>query len=283
MGRETGWGPGVACWLAASRYAGPSLRSCPATRRAGGDTSGGASTPDGPSGGRVGRASGARPGVSRPGGPRSRLAGLGVACRLAASRYAGPSLALVPGYSTSGGSLPVVRVPGWPVRWSSSAGRAERDRAYRGPVSREAASGLGVACWLAASRYAESPSLRSCPATRRAGGPRCARARLLDERVGPRVALVPGYSTSGRPSVALVPGCSTSGWLPVALVPGCSTRADPRRGHPLAGSRVPRQIIVEALSRTTRRICSISSKWDWSQIRGGESWMTGSPRSSARQ
>ena len=40
---------------------------------------------------------------------------------------------------------------------------------------------------------------------------------------------------------------------------------------------------VAALSRTTRRICSISSKCVWSQISGGDSWMTGSPRSSARQ
>ncbi len=32
-----------------------------------------------------------------------------------------------------------------------------------------------------------------------------------------------------------------------------------------------------------RRICSISSKVDWSEISGGASWTTGSPRSSARQ
>ena len=39
----------------------------------------------------------------------------------------------------------------------------------------------------------------------------------------------------------------------------------------------------EALSRTVRRICSISSNCAWSQISGGASWTTGSPRSSARQ
>ena len=39
----------------------------------------------------------------------------------------------------------------------------------------------------------------------------------------------------------------------------------------------------QALSRTARRICSISSKCCWSQMSGGASWITGSPRSSARQ
>ena len=48
-------------------------------------------------------------------------------------------------------------------------------------------------------------------------------------------------------------------------------------GRQVAHSRLPASV------RTVRRICSISSKCDWSQIRGGESWMTGSPRSSARQ
>ena len=41
--------------------------------------------------------------------------------------------------------------------------------------------------------------------------------------------------------------------------------------------------MLQAFSSTTRRICSISSKCSWSQISGGDSWMTGSPRSSARQ
>ena len=40
---------------------------------------------------------------------------------------------------------------------------------------------------------------------------------------------------------------------------------------------------AQASVSTERRICSISSKCDWSQIRGGDSWITGSPRSSARQ
>jgi hypothetical protein len=40
---------------------------------------------------------------------------------------------------------------------------------------------------------------------------------------------------------------------------------------------------AQASVSTERRICSISSKCDWSQISGGESWITGSPRSSARQ
>ena len=40
---------------------------------------------------------------------------------------------------------------------------------------------------------------------------------------------------------------------------------------------------VHASVSTARRICSISSKCDWSQMSGGASWMTGSPRSSARQ
>ena len=40
---------------------------------------------------------------------------------------------------------------------------------------------------------------------------------------------------------------------------------------------------VPAFVSTSRRICSISSKCSWSQISGGASWTTGSPRSSARQ
>ena len=50
---------------------------------------------------------------------------------------------------------------------------------------------------------------------------------------------------------------------------------------PRTGQRA--QSLVQASSSTERRICSISSKCSWSQISGGESWMTGSPRSSARQ
>ena len=45
----------------------------------------------------------------------------------------------------------------------------------------------------------------------------------------------------------------------------------------------PDQIRDHASVSTERRICSISSKCDCSQISGGASWMTGSPRSSARQ
>src|SRR6201999_389033 len=49
------------------------------------------------------------------------------------------------------------------------------------------------------------------------------------------------------------------------------------------GDHRRRQMSCHAFSRPARRICSISSKCDWSQISGGESWMTGSARSSARQ
>ena len=57
-----------------------------------------------------------------------------------------------------------------------------------------------------------------------------------------------------------------------------------RKPHETADESVwVAQSRVAALSRTTRRICSISSKCVWSQISGGDSWMTGSPRSSARQ
>jgi hypothetical protein len=45
----------------------------------------------------------------------------------------------------------------------------------------------------------------------------------------------------------------------------------------------PDQTLVAASVNTERRICSISSKCSWLQINGGESWTTGSPRSSARQ
>src|SRR5207253_8646182 len=38
-----------------------------------------------------------------------------------------------------------------------------------------------------------------------------------------------------------------------------------------------------ARDSTSRSFCSISSKCCWSQISGGASWTTGSPRSSARQ
>ena len=44
-----------------------------------------------------------------------------------------------------------------------------------------------------------------------------------------------------------------------------------------------RQSRDHASVSTERRICSISSNCDWPQISGGASWMTGSPRSSARQ
>ena len=80
----------------------------------------------------------------------------------------------------------------------------------------------------------------------------------------------------------------------------CSTGFDSpvtaSRAQPWARSTCPRprnalvpralllgQISVPALVSTARRICSISSKCSWSQISGGASWTTGSPRSSARQ
>ena len=58
-----------------------------------------------------------------------------------------------------------------------------------------------------------------------------------------------------------------------------------RRGALAAGAdpRLSDQSRVPALSSTTRRICSISSKCSWVQISGGASCTTGSPRSSARQ
>ena len=47
--------------------------------------------------------------------------------------------------------------------------------------------------------------------------------------------------------------------------------------------RGARQRRAHASVSTPRRICSISSNSAWPQISGGASWMTGSPRSSARQ
>ena len=61
---------------------------------------------------------------------------------------------------------------------------------------------------------------------------------------------------------------------------------DPRARRAVGGvspAVLAAQSRVHASVSTLRRICSISSKCDWSQISGGESWMTGSPRSSARQ
>ncbi len=52
---------------------------------------------------------------------------------------------------------------------------------------------------------------------------------------------------------------------------------------PGGDAREPGQIFVHASVRTWRTMPSISSKVDWSETSGGESWMTGSPRSSARQ
>ena len=66
---------------------------------------------------------------------------------------------------------------------------------------------------------------------------------------------------------------------PAVHCPEGGQGAVPGRSAPLE----PVQRSEPALSSTTRRICSISSKCSWSQISGGESWMTGSPRSSARQ
>ena len=63
----------------------------------------------------------------------------------------------------------------------------------------------------------------------------------------------------------------------------CFTRRRRRRPNSRSEPAQEPQSSVAALSSTTRRICSISSKWDWSQISGGASWTTGSPRSSARQ
>ena len=65
----------------------------------------------------------------------------------------------------------------------------------------------------------------------------------------------------------------------------CRTAGTPRlgRGSPAAPHAPAVRAAWPALSSTTRRICSISSKCSWSQISGGESWTTGSPRSSARQ
>ncbi len=63
--------------------------------------------------------------------------------------------------------------------------------------------------------------------------------------------------------------------------------AAPHGQHPAVGVALPCSVRTQrwlwASVRTLRRICSISSKWLWSAMIGGESWMTGSPRSSARQ
>ena len=93
---------------------------------------------------------------------------------------------------------------------------------------------------------------------------------------------------------------------PVRLTPGAETRRlagptnlggvrgpgrDPPHlfvhpGEAASDGRVPtsgRHSMSQASVSTLRRICSISSKCAWSQISGGASWTTGSPRSSARQ
>jgi hypothetical protein len=56
-----------------------------------------------------------------------------------------------------------------------------------------------------------------------------------------------------------------------------------RRVHGAAVQQNKRQIRAHASVSTARRICSISLKCSWPQISGGDSWITGSPRSSARQ
>ena len=63
----------------------------------------------------------------------------------------------------------------------------------------------------------------------------------------------------------------------------------PERGGKTAGQSAPEASEKHSYScdhasvSTLRRICSISSKCSWVQVSGGASWMTGSPRSSARQ
>ena len=66
-------------------------------------------------------------------------------------------------------------------------------------------------------------------------------------------------------------------------IPGTGSRRTGSTWHRPASRPEPDQTSVPALSSTTRRICSISSKCSWVQFSGGESCTTGSPRSSARQ
>src|SRR5882724_3719055 len=70
--------------------------------------------------------------------------------------------------------------------------------------------------------------------------------------------------------------------IPV-LIPGGTCPAAPPPERPLPADTDKNYSRFQASVRVTRRICSISSKCSWVQMSGGESWMTGSPRSSARQ
>ena len=71
----------------------------------------------------------------------------------------------------------------------------------------------------------------------------------------------------------------------------CDIPAQRRAGARHSGPRpsphpaplAQRQSSDQASVSTERSICSISSNCCWSQINGGATWTTGSPRSSARQ
>ncbi|PWK42754.1 hypothetical protein BC793_114198 [Actinoplanes xinjiangensis] len=90
------------------------------------------------------------------------------------------------------------------------------------------------------------------------------------------------------PAVAPATGTGravTNGYAP-AVAPAAGT-GRPRRavGNGAFGSRTRKgfQRRFWASVRTDRRICSISANWVWVAVSGGASWITGSPRSSARQ
>ena len=91
----------------------------------------------------------------------------------------------------------------------------------------------------------------------------------------------------GRPASARRPRRDSAdrGRWRVPMVPGApriATRdSGPARTDRVGGTTA--EILSQASERTSRRIASISSNCSVSAISGGESWITGSPRSSARQ
>ena len=249
---------------------GPRWRSCPATRPAEARWS---SRPDG-------RRRSPRPGVSRPRVPNRRPSPPTLLVGVTGSRYAGPSLALVPGYSTSGGLIGSgYSTSGWTScsqpspRRSSGTHRQVGDggpgghRCHGGPQPRIPSSATATTHGPATHR--DQPATTGCfsaygVSIRRALAG--ARARLLDQRMGRRWSSRPdGRRRSPRPGVSrpLVPnrrpspptlllgvrGLDTPGprWRSCpatrpaeGAVPGYSTTGGARPGYSTTGGRSAR-------------------------------------------
>lgn len=150
--------------------------------------------------------------------------------------------------------------------------------------------GAGVpSTWNPSPRASRcAASLRRVPCAKRPRGKpaKCAAVRgSAAERphtLAPRGP--PGTSSNastGRPPYA-APRTAAYAARPVPVRHHAAQRPlRPQTRGPL--HEAPRQSFVQASVSTVRRMPSISSNVDWSEISGGASWMTGSPRSSARQ